>query len=408
MNVFDKAVRFMFRRNRYDLGTTASIAGSVAVGVGLLYAFASPGGARRRALVRDKAQSALRRTDRLLDKSARDLRHRSQGALAEASAIFRNEEVSDDVLVDRVRSRLGRVVSHPHAIRVQAIDGSVTLAGPILAYEVDDLLSAVSAVRGVKSVSNQLEVHPSAAGIPSLQGSPRRRLGERSELMKESWTPIVRVIMGALGAGLVGYGVKRRDDLGLLCGACGAAVLLRDIMNRPFSRLFGLGGGRRAVDFEKTITVRAPIEEVFSFFSAFENLPRFMSHLHRVERHDGGISRWTAAGPVGIPVSWNAETIEFLQNEVIAWRSLPGEAIANGGIVRFEETPEGHTRLDIKMSYNPPAGALGHAVAALFGADPERAMDEDLVRLQSLLERGKTTAHGEQVRLSDLASQAAR
>ena len=49
------------------------------------------------------------------------------------------------------------------------------------------------------------------------------------------------------------------------------------------------------------------------------------------------------------------------------------------------------------MTYNPPAGAIGHALAALFGADPKRTMDEDLARLKSLFEHGKTTAHGETV-----------
>ena len=37
----------------------------------------------------------------------------------------------------------------------------------------------------------------------------------------------------------------------------------------------------------------------------------------------------------------------------------------------------------------PPAGALGHTVASLFGVDPKRAMDEDMVRLKYLLEEGK-------------------
>jgi hypothetical protein len=48
------------------------------------------------------------------------------------------------------------------------------------------------------------------------------------------------------------------------------------------------------------------------------------------------------------------------------------------------------------MSYNPIAGAIGHAVASLFGADPKQAMDEDLVRMKSLLETGKASAPGKQ------------
>lgn len=409
MNVIDKATRFLLRRKVHEHRAALAIAGGIGVGIGLLGVLGSRGGARRRALVRDKAASALRHTGELLDKSARDLRNRSRGALAEARASVRTREVRDDVLVDRVRAKLGRVVSHPHAIEVKAIDGGVFLSGPILAREVDDLISAVSAVRGVTRVDHQLEVHRSAEGIPSLQGARRRtRRARRTGERFESWTPLTRVLVGVLGVGLVGAAIGRRDPVGLVLGGCGGAALLRASANRPFKRLLGLAGGRRAVDFQKTITVRAPLEEVFSFFASFENLPRFMAHLRKVERKEDGTTRWTAAGPAGVPVSWDAELTEYVPNEVIAWRSVPGAAIASAGIVRFQESPEGGTRLDIKMSYNPPAGALGHAVAALFGADPRRAMDEDLVRFQSLMERGKTTAHGEEVRLSELAGAGAR
>ena len=47
-------------------------------------------------------------------------------------------------------------------------------------------------------------------------------------------------------------------------------------------------------------------------------------------------------------------------------------------------------RLDIRVSYNPPAGAIGHAIALLFSADPKHAMDDDLVRFKSLLEDGRS------------------
>src|SRR5207248_3335216 len=78
--------------------------------------------------------------------------------------------------------------------------------------------------------------------------------------------------------------------------------------------------------------------------------------------------------------------------------------VGAGGLVRFERNPDGSTRVDVKMSYNPPAGAIGHAVAALFGSDPKQAMDDDLVRFKSLLEHGKTTAHGEEIRREELST----
>jgi uncharacterized membrane protein len=92
-------------------------------------------------------------------------------------------------------------------------------------------------------------------------------------------------------------------------------------------------------------------------------------------------------------------------NEVIAWKSVEGSPIGNAGIIRFQRNEKGGTRVDVRMTYNPPAGAIGHAVASFFGADPKHAMDDDLVRLKSLLEDGKTSAHGREIERDELVSE---
>ncbi len=79
----------------------------------------------------------------------------------------------------------------------------------------------------------------------------------------------------------------------------------------------------------------------------------------------------------------------FAPNRVIAWESVPGSDVYNAGRVRFESV-DGATRIDVFMTYNPPGGVAGHAIAALFGADPNTAMDDDLLKLKSLLEQGGT------------------
>jgi uncharacterized membrane protein len=379
-----------------------SLLGGLGVGLGLMYLFDPSRGARRRALARDRATHLYHRASHLLDKASRDVRYRVQGLSAGARRLGRHEEhVPDDLLVQRVRSHMGRVVSHPHAVDVEARDGSITLSGLILAGDVPSLLACVAEVPGVSSIENHLEVHGEADGIPSLQGG-HRRAGVRFELARDEWSPTTRIAMGALGASLVIAGLVKRRSLGLALAALGGGILLRDAGNRPLKRLVGVGAGRRAVDFHKTITVRAPIDDVFEFWMSFENFPRFMSHLRDVRPLGDGRYHWVAEGPAGIPVAWDAEVVELVPQRRLAWRSVPGAAIANAGVIHFESTPEGDTRLDIRMSYNPPAGAVGHVVASLFGTDPKHAMDEDLVRFQAILEQGKTTAHGEEVHFADL------
>jgi uncharacterized membrane protein len=75
--------------------------------------------------------------------------------------------------------------------------------------------------------------------------------------------------------------------------------------------------------------------------------------------------------------------------------------------VDFEKVKDGTTQVNVHMAYTPPAGVLGHAVAQLFGQDPESAMIEDMNRMRSLLIDGKTTVDGKEV-TADQASEAAR
>ena len=66
--------------------------------------------------------------------------------------------------------------------------------------------------------------------------------------------------------------------------------------------------------------------------------------------------------------------------------------VKQAGFVRFDPSRDGGTHVGVQMEYLPPAGALGHAVAQLFGVDPRQAMNDDLIRLKSLLETGKTSS----------------
>ena len=101
-------------------------------------------------------------------------------------------------------------------------------------------------------------------------------------------------------------------------------------------------------------------------------------------------------------MSWNSTITLNIPNKVISWRSEPGSIVQNAGIVRFD-AEDGATRVHVRMSYTPPGGAIGHAVALLFGADPKHAMDDDLGRFKSLIEIGKTRAHGELITKEKLA-----
>ena len=143
----------------------------------------------------------------------------------------------------------------------------------------------------------------------------------------------------------------------------------------------------RYVVVQKTINVDAPVEEVFSFWTDYQNFPRFMQNVREVQVRDD-VSHWVVAGPAGVPVQWNARLVEVEPNRLLRWRSVFGSAVKHEGCVRFEQNGAGGARVTVRLRYVPPGGAFGHAVATVFGADPKSEMDADLMRMKSMIETG--------------------
>src|SRR5688572_1471184 len=135
-----------------------------------MYWFDRTSGRRRRARLRDQMVSGVFRLDHGLEVARRDLAHRMQGLAARARSMFRDDYVDDEVLEERVRSCLGRVVSHPGAIEVSSDNGHVVLSGDVLTHEHGQLIRAVDGVHGVAFIEDQLAIHASAEGISALQG----------------------------------------------------------------------------------------------------------------------------------------------------------------------------------------------------------------------------------------------
>jgi hypothetical protein len=228
-----------------DLLTAAS------VGAGLAYFFDPVVGNRRRALARDQLNHLCNKAGDAADVTWRDLQNRANGVIAELSGLFRADLADDDILVERVRSKMGRYVSHPSAIEVSSHNGMIQLSGPILADEVDDLICAARSVRGVRDIEDHLDVHASA-DIAALQGGVPRT-GEPFEFMQENWSPSARLLVGMAGATLLSKSLARRSPASLLAGVAGAVLALRALANQEPSRIFGYNEKLHASGAQKTI-----------------------------------------------------------------------------------------------------------------------------------------------------------
>lgn len=212
----------------------------------------------------------------------------------------------------------------------------------------------------------------------------------------ERWVSVIA------GGALAAYGLKMRSIPGIVLAALGGSLVWRGATGhcmvyeamgissvaddgRQVSVPYGHG-----VRVEKAVTINAPVENVYAFWRNFENLPRFMHNLERVDVYDTTRSHWWAKGPAGTTVDWEAEIINEVPHELIGWRSIEGSRIDNAGSVHFTRLPDGRgTELKVVLRYDPPAGVLGAAVSKILGEDPAANVQEDLRRLKMLLETGE-------------------
>lgn len=208
---------------------------------------------------------------------------------------------------------------------------------------------------------------------------------------------IERGLAVAGGAGLALFGLTRASKVGMALAAAGALLVFRGARGRTHVwALPGRGGsGARPMRFAKSVTIGKPASEVYTFWRDFANLPRFMRHLERVTPGGDGRSHWVAHIPAGNTVEWDAEITADRENELIAWRSLPGATIANQGEVRFVPAPGGRgTEVHATIRYELPAGAAGKAAAKLANVAPAQEVKDDMRRFKEVMEAGEvaTTA----------------
>jgi hypothetical protein len=196
------------------------------IGAGLMYLLDPDMGNRRQAKLRDRLMSTVSQFGDSLDVAWRDLCHRANGMAAEAMGLLSDGRVPDEILAERVRSKIGRHVSHPRAIDVDVADGLVALAGPVLMGEMERLLSAVTSVRGVRRVENHLEPHAVAGDISGLQ-SGRAARGQHRGLGKAKTTPASRLLTAMAGGALIAYGTTKRFPVACIFGTIGLGLIAR-------------------------------------------------------------------------------------------------------------------------------------------------------------------------------------
>jgi hypothetical protein len=189
-------------------------------------------GNRRRARVRDKLLRARHLTGDAVDATSRDVRNRARGVVAELRSRLLPGDVSDDVLQERVRARLGQIVRYARSITTTVDSGRVTLRGPALTDDVSRIVRRIGQVPGVREVDNRLEAHAEPGTVPGLEAARGASSGgEVFDLTPGTLSPAARLATGVGGALLALWGLRRLDAAGVPVATIGMALLARGTRN---------------------------------------------------------------------------------------------------------------------------------------------------------------------------------
>jgi uncharacterized membrane protein len=210
------------------------------------------------------------------------------------------------------------------------------------------------------------------------------------------------------GAALTAYGIKHlkgHSPAGAAIAAAGSALMYRGATGHcPMYAAAGINtvgerghddtraalSGSRGVLVDEVVTIDAPADQLYAFWRNLEELPRFMDHLVAVTRIDERRSHWVARAPARRVVEWDAEIINEIPGELIAWSTIDESEVVSAGSVQFKPAPGGRgTEVRVRLQYDPPAGKIGATVAWLLGHEPSQTIREDLRRFKQLMEAGE-------------------
>ncbi|MDM5178041.1 SRPBCC family protein [Massilia sp. DJPM01] len=271
-------------------------------------------------------------------------------------------------------------------------------SGDMLGKVVHDVGERIGAGAGVDpgaQASGGGSAH-GAATSPAATGAADDLADRRASPARSPWpaSPHKAAMPGGDMRGLGGM-LSRRMPLAAAMALAGVALLMRSVRNGALPGLVRQQGHSDTTEIEKTIRIEATPEQVYDLWADYENFPRFMANVIEVRDLGKRRSHWVVRGPAGSAFTLDAVLTEQVRPRRLAWRSEPGAEIEQSGSVRFDPA-DGGTLATVRLSYRAPAGAVGRAVATLFGANPEHELEEDLERMKNLLEGAPPPDKGEQ------------
>ena len=139
-------------------------------------------------------------------------------------------------------------------------------------------------------------------------------------------------------------------------------------------------------EVRESVEVNVPVSTAYNQWTQFEEFPKFMENVERVQQIDDTHLKWEAEIG-GSRSEWIAEITQQEPDRGIAWRSQDGKGVS--GEIRFEPIGPERTKIDVLMTWEPEG--LLESLGAKIGAD-ELGVKRDLGNFKRLIEaRGVET-----------------
>lgn len=119
--------------------------------------------------------------------------------------------------------------------------------------------------------------------------------------------------------------------------------------------------------------VDAPVVDVYSQLTQFEELPDVLDHVEEVEQLDDTHVRWTTRVD-GVRRTFTTRIVEQVPDRRIEWRTVDGD-LEHHGAVTLHEGADGGCRMVVVLDRRPDA--IVDWVVALLGMD-RRALRDDV------------------------------
>jgi uncharacterized membrane protein len=250
----------------------------------------------------------------------------------------------------------------------------------------------------------QVEDQAPEAEVPERNGGDETLFSELRETIRDAALEVLRPVAREATTSMAKVAVSKGPDLvkdkvlPKVAEAGGAGALAKGALGKGGDLAGGIGeklgkGGKgkagkkptghgrgRRLPVQEYVDVGVDIETAYDQWTQFEEFPRFMHRVEKIEQKDDTTLMWHE-NIWGVRRSWEAEILDQQPSERIAWRGKGQTEVV--GVVTFHRLSDRLTRVMVNMDFQPK-GLFEKTASGLRMS--RRAVRSDLMRFKAYIE----------------------